>query len=132
MIRGLDQFERALQNVAEQLKGEKLRNAAIKAVQPLIKAAASRAPRGSGALSRSMTTQVISSANAQETILRVGPGRPEGSHGILLEVGTVYMTARPFLASAYEATRQETLDIFNNVMEAEFVDSLEIQGLKNG
>ncbi len=103
------QFQEAMQNLQDKVaKGEILKEAVVKAVQPLVRAAAASAPRGTGKLSGSMTTQ--SFVKSDEVTVRVGPGRPEGSHGILLEFGTIYMTARPFLASAYAATQQEIAD----------------------
>ncbi len=106
---GIDRFEKQLRDLPEKIQGETLRKAALKAVQPLVAKAAAAAPRGSGALSQSMTSQSMSYAPITDAIIRVGPGRPTGSHGILLEYGTVYMTKRPFLASAYSATRDEIL-----------------------
>ena len=116
MIIGLDQFERDLKNIAEKMiEGKMLQAAILKAVQPLVNVASALAPKGSsGKLSRSMTTQFLSSTSTTEIVARVGPGYPEGSHGILLEYGTVHMTARPFLASAYEATHEEILAVFES------------------
>jgi len=117
---GLDRFEKVLRDLTEEVRGQALRAAAVKAVQPLVQKAAANAPRGSGALSQSMTTQVMSNAPVTDAIVRVGPGYPSGSHGILLEYGTIHMTKRPFLASAYGSTRQEILDN----MEIELADML--------
>lgn len=107
---GLDQFEKALRDLTEEVRGQMLRAAALKAVEPLVSKAASLAPRGTGALSRSMTAQSMAYAPVTDAIIRVGPGKPSGSHGILLEYGTVHMTKRPFLATAYSAVSQEILD----------------------
>jgi HK97 gp10 family phage protein len=111
MLKGLEQFERQLKELEEKMRGEALRKALLAAVQPVISAAAAAAPTRTGHLKQSMTAQIMPSAPG-EAIVRVGPGRPEGSHGILLEYGTVHMTPRPFLAVASEATFQEVLGIF--------------------
>jgi len=110
---GLGKFEAELEAIARDLKDSILREATLRAVEPLIERAAATAPRGTGALSRSMTAQVMN-APPGEVIVRVGPGRPEGSHGILLEFGTAHMTARPFFASAFEATYQEVMENLEN------------------
>lgn len=115
MLRGLRQFENNLKDVEQKFRGEVLKKALLEAVQPLIRQAAANAPVGiTGKLSRSMTAQAMAYAGPNEAIVRVGPGRPEGSHGILLEYGTIHMTARPFLALAYEATFQDVLDLLEN------------------
>ncbi len=98
------------------VRKEVLRDAVVRSVQPLLQKGAELAPRGKGGLSGSMTTQ--SFINATDVVVRAGPGRPKGSHGILLEYGTIHMTARPFLASAYAATQQEISD----AMEIEIAD----------
>lgn len=110
---GLEKFEKELEELTKHLKDQVLREATLKAVEPLIEKAAATAPRRKGELSRSITTQVMN-APPGEVIVRVGPGRPEGSHGILLEFGTVHMTARPFFASAFEATYQEVMENLEN------------------
>lgn len=108
---GLQQFEKKLKELEFQVRGEVLRKALLRAVQPVVRQAATLAPVGSGKLSRSMTAQVMTYAPAFEGIVRVGPGKPEGSHGILLEHGTIYMTKRPFLGTAFQATEPEVIII---------------------
>jgi len=107
---GLEQFEKQLKDLAQEMRGQVLREATLKSVQPLVQKAAAIAPRGSGALGRSMTAQSMGYAHPAEAIVRVGPGYPAGSHGILLEFGTIHMTPRPFLALAYAATHQEIIN----------------------
>ena len=107
---GLREFERALKNLEQQTRGQVLRQATLKSVQPLVRVASILAPRDSGGLSRSMTAQSMSYAVTTEAIVRVGPGRPAGSHGVLLELGTIHMTSKPFLGVAYAATRDVILN----------------------
>lgn len=107
MLRGLKEFQKNLKELEEKARGKVLSEALLRAVQPTVQKAASNAPRGTGKLAGSMTAQSMKYAKPDEAIVRVGPGRPQGSHGILLEYGTIYMTKRPFLASAFEATFQE-------------------------
>lgn len=111
---GLEQFERELKKLTEKVRGQVLRAALIKSVQPTVREAAAKAPSGTGGLSKSMTAQQMKYARADEAIVRVGPGRPKGSHGILLEFGTIHMAKHPFLASAYAATYREVIDNMGN------------------
>lgn len=119
MLIGLKQFERDMKEIEQKITGEVLKNILLKAVQPVVQAAASSAPTRRGKLKESMTAQSMDYASSDEAVVRVGPGRPEGSHGILLEVGTVHMTARPFLAQAAEARYQDVI----NIMEDEVGDA---------
>lgn len=110
---GLDQFENNLISMKERIQGEALKKALLQAVAPTIQLAAAIAPRGRGDLSQSMVAQVMDTP-PNEAVIRVGPGTPKGAHGILLEVGTVYMTARPFLAIAYQATFPDVVTLFED------------------
>ena len=122
MLRGLAQFERTLKDLENSVSGEVLKKALLRAVQPTVEQAAANAPRGTGALGRSMTAQAMSYSTPREAIVRVGPGRPEGSHGILLEHGTIYMTPRPFLADAFRATAELVINEFENELEDEITN----------
>lgn len=125
---GLQDFEKNLRELERKMRGEVLAKALLRAVQPVVREAAATAPSRSGALSRSMTAQVMKS-EPNEAVVRVGPGRPEGSHGILLELGTIYMTARPFLATAYEATSQQVVDELEEIIGNEALNALEIDAI---
>lgn len=126
MLKGMEQLEKTLRETERKLRSEVLKKALVTAVQPLVRQAAISAPSRSGKLSRSMATQVIS-APLDEAAVRVGPGRPEGSHGILLEHGTVFMTPQPFLGNAFETTQAEIEEIMGNLFN-EFLSREEING----
>lgn len=121
-LSGLPEFEKALKDLENKARGEALKKALLHAVQPLIRQAAADAPRRMGELSRSMTAQAMEYSTTTTAIIRVGPGRPEGSHGILLEYGTVFMSAQPFLASAFEATIDAILTDFQEEFENEIIN----------
>lgn len=127
-LRGLHQFELNLREVERKFTGEVLQKALLAAVQPVVKQAAATAPSRSGALGRSMTAEIMKS-EPREAVVRVGPGRPTGSHGILLELGTIYMTARPFLATAYEATSQQVVDELEEIIGNEALNALEVDAV---
>jgi len=114
---GFQQFESNLKEQIRKITKETLSKSLVKAVEPFLTKAATDAPKSSGKLARSMVAQVMEFAHATEAIVRAGPGKPEGSHGILMEVGTVHMTKRPFLANAYEATYGEVINRMENEVE---------------
>lgn len=115
-VDGGPELARRLEALAGRLRREIMEEALLAAGETLRDEMAARAPVRSGGLRRSI---VVAPDKRQPGTVRVGPGRPGGPHGHLVERGTAprvtrrtgafrgAMPARPFVAPAMMAKRDE-------------------------
>ena len=117
---GARQLERALKQLPRATAKGVLKRAMIKAAAPTVAAARLGAPVGDGDLRDSIkaSTRLTNNQKPQTqsngaAVVYVGPTTPKGAHGHFVEFGTSNKSARPFLRSAWSATRGQVLQDFS-------------------
>ncbi len=122
-VRGLDELGKQLgENSVTAIK-RVLRRVEKEVGKIWIEAIAERAPVDTGRLEESITYQT--QATLTGMTLYVGPDR-EGWYGSMQEFGTRFQEPQPFVRPAFEATQDEVIDKFGQVL-AEELETLEKQ-----
>lgn len=111
----------ALQELPRKLENKVLRKALRQGGNILLKKARSLAPVKTGALKRGIKLR-IDLRNGPAAIITVkipGKGKTKGGgpyYGSFIELGTKDMVAHPFLRPAFDATKEQALEKFINVL----------------
>ncbi len=113
---GLKELERALEGLPKATAKATLRVALKKAAQPVADAAASMAPVRTGRLSESISVRTQLSKRQRRgrkergaVVLHIGAETPRAPHAHLVEFGTRFMPARPFLRPAWDGKKDGVL-----------------------
>lgn len=111
-IEGLNELEQRLRDESKKVATRTLRRAAKDASDIWEKEISARAPALTGFL-RSQITMSSKSKGGDEGYIQVmvGPSK-KAYYGIFQEFGTRYQKANPFMRPAFEATKDQVLDVF--------------------
>lgn len=128
-IEGLDEIVRNMKEIVKDLKGDPLRASLRKGIAPIVEQARANAPRGeTGRLqeainSKPMPMDEIPSGftDGQELFVASSRNKKKDAPGNawywhFVEFGTDKMSARPFLAPAFDSKRQAAMDAFIDEM----------------
>lgn len=143
-IKGLQQLGRALNSIPAVLATRIMREALHAAGDVMAAAAEATAPVRTGALREDVIVKVHVSGDLRSNYVLVGPGYDRGDlkvrgvrrnrrgqleavvdttespgvYGKFLEFGTKNMSARPWLRPAFEASKQEAVEVFTEFVRA--------------
>lgn len=117
-VEGLAELKRAMAEVPIAMQGKVSLELLRKAGKPMLEAARARAPVRTGRLRRNIYMARARDSTAKDplVIIRVHRRGKAGDPGnafywLYQEFGTSKQAAHPFLRPAFEATKQESLDI---------------------
>ncbi len=115
-VLGLKELDLALRELPEAAAKATLRAALKKAAQPVADVAASMAPVRTGRLSESISVRTQLSKRQRRgrkkkdaVVMFIGAEAKKGPHAHLIEFGTRFQGARPFLRPAWDAGKQGVL-----------------------
>lgn len=124
-IEGLDEIVRNMREIAKDLKGDPLRASLRKGIAPIVEQARANAPRGeTGTLQKAINSRPMPMddipqgfSDGQEVFVASSrikkPDAPGNAwYWHFVEFGTEKMSARPFLAPAFDSKRQAAMDAF--------------------
>jgi len=120
VLQGLEELERKLDALELTLQRKLLLQAAKAGAELVREEAARNVAFGTGRSSREqIISAVASESNAKEAVVRVGPSK-DAFYDLFLEIGTAHQAPQPYLEPAYDARKDEALD----VMAAMFIDAV--------
>lgn len=102
-LEGKDKILEALKQAGDSMAGH-LEEAVLAGAEIVRQAASDNAPRRTGTLAASIVKELGKKSKQGETAVKVGPNK-KAFYGLFVELGTVKMSARPFLFPALESNR---------------------------
>ncbi len=125
---GLEKFESKLKELALTVQRKVLIQATRKGAELIRAEAEARAPRTTGKLSENIIVVLRNSENtADEITVRIGPSM-KVFYGLFEELGTAHATGHPFLRPAFDAKKDDALQITSQ----EFLAAIEEVAEKAG
>lgn len=123
-VEGLKELNEALQEFSKATERNIVRRALLKAGEPIMHAAASRAPRLRGSLQASVTegtklSRRQKALNRQVSGVEVFVGPGALVQAITQEFGTVNHPPQPFMRPAWDENSRRALDVFKLAMTVE-------------
>jgi HK97 gp10 family phage protein len=119
---GADELNRALKSVGDRASGLLLRKAGEAGARVIVDEARRLAPKKSGALAEGITAEV---ARVQVGRVQVNIGYSRKTwYGRLIEQGTKFIAARPFLRPALDAKASEAQEAVSASLRASLRDVL--------
>ena len=127
-IEGLDQIVKAMEQMADEIKGDPLRASLRKGVLPILNDARDRAPRDSGRLERNILSRPIppkdmpaNFSDGQEVFVRSSRRKSKDDetnawYWRFVEFGTKFVPARPFMRPAADSKRNQAMREFTDEM----------------
>lgn len=117
-LEGFDDLQKGLKDLPRKVEKRVLQNAVMAAGRIWLKAVKARAPEHHG--KQSKASQNYGTIRENLRLIRLKFGLPDGTKGarvdtgdafwsIFLELGTRFISARPFMAPAIESAREEAL-----------------------
>jgi HK97 gp10 family phage protein len=141
-VTGFRELERALaEELPKATAVATMRRAALKSMEPLEIQARVRAPKESGYLARSITSQVQKAkfvsrnrrARTSGVSIYTGPSlfavamhqitKVEGGYAAWQEFGTANMPANPYMRPAYDAAKETVVEILRDTLATEIAKS---------
>ena len=100
----------ALAGMSERLSKKILMDALKKAAEPMRAAAAAHAPRRPPAPDLASNIGISAARSEDQAAVKIGPVKGF-AYGLPLEVGTLHMSAQPFMRPAFDANLDATLRV---------------------
>lgn len=121
-LEGFEELNKALRSVGDRVTGKILRNAAEKGSEVIAEEAKRLAPRDTGALAEGIgyKDHRLQQGRAQ---VNIGIGKGEW-YGMLVELGTEKMPAKPFLRPAFDAKADEATKVVQDALVEALSDVL--------
>lgn len=111
LIQGLDQLERKLREIELSVQRKALRDGVKEGAVLIAEEASRRAPVLTGELQENIIVSMRDSESDAKTVAaRIGPSK-RVFYGVFDEFGTAHMTSQPFLIPAFEAKKEEALQL---------------------
>lgn len=118
-VTGIDEALAALDELTDKVGRKIMRGALRKAARPVEKQLKQRARRNRGTLARSVAQSVtVESGDDGEARVEIGV-RKRAFYGAILETGSRYMPARPWMRPGLADAADEVLQVFGEAMKAE-------------
>lgn len=112
-LTGADQLEAALRELAATVGDKKASSigasAARAGMQVALDVAKQKVPKRTGGLQRSMFVQTAKRPESGVVVAKLAFRRPAGNHAHLIEKGTRFMPAQPFIRPAMDESHQKIL-----------------------
>ncbi len=110
VLNGVEELEGKLNKLARDVQ-RKLLTTALKNAADLTRERASElAPVRTGRLKKEeIIVKVGAESTLDHAVVRVGPSK-DAFYGLFQEIGTIHMTARPFLRPAFEETKTQVYE----------------------
>ncbi len=102
-LEGRDKLLEALKQAGDAMAGH-LEEAVLAGAEIVRQAASANAPMRTGTLATNIVKELDKKSKKGETAAKIGPNK-KAYYGLFVELGTVKMSARPFLFPALESNR---------------------------
>lgn len=126
---GLDEIVKNMREIAKDLKGDPLRASLRNGIKPIVEQAKANAPRGeTGTLQEAINSKAMPMneipqgfSDGQEVFVASSRNKKKDApnnawYWHFVEFGTSKMSAKPFLAPAFDSKRQAAMDAFVDEM----------------
>jgi HK97 gp10 family phage protein len=129
-IKGAAELERAMRDYGPRFANNQSGKALRAAAKPIVKTARALVPVRTGALKKSITTKLGRVKNGQRTI-KIGFRTPASRYAHLVEYGTRFMAARPFMRPALDTGAQTALTEMQRVLTVGIEEESRKRGIGN-
>lgn len=114
VLEGMQELQGRLNQLDRNVRKKLLTETLLEAAEITRARAAELAPVRTGRLRREQIIKKVSAESTADTgVVLVGPSR-NAFYGLFQELGTAFMTARPFLGPAFTETQNDVLEKFTD------------------